>query len=1288
MKPRGQFDHDQFSKILAYYRECLRYDADRSVVLHAEDEGRDFLALQLTSEWTLSGEGELSAELVGKNAMFASELRQRQSSAEVMYGYPILAKRSWNGTLEFLPVFLQPVQYDLNHNKLTARLLHDWPDINRAFLQSIGVQTREQETQLYEELGLSADAELPSEGLSYFVGRLAGLPQLSNTGALDPSAIPNGPNFGQIDDRGVLNRHVLVIVDRLRFTAGLERELSTLSNPRSANRIDGTAIRYFFGGVPNDSHTDDGGHQRDDRITEVVSLNDEQRSAVQSAFRNDLTVVTGPPGTGKSQIVTTVIANAWIRQQSVLFASYNQKAVDVVEDRVNSLSIRPLLIRTGRRSGDRDLRNEIINYMANILSSDVSDHDRLELDQTRRAVEQLEEDRTSVWSNLEDVRGCRNRADQLDRKIHALKEEMVDLDGQVVKAQQLRELDEIQLRRTLGECDAIVEQLRQERDAAQNDRRAKVAAINLEIEEKSDVLDYLGREGAKVQIDDDRFDAGFAEDLRREINELELLEQRRGVAIGVRDAKITSLKRRRGRLNEEFDLHQWSRQQGQDFTAIGKSILEAQSILQSQVERGRSIWLRIWNRWRRSGEFKRVNRLADTWADEYDILGAPPSVPLSKDGLERWMTYLSAASTRLSEWERDARRNSQLVKEIDDLKMEIVEVDAEFDRDEFDLREAQLNQRIFERVQAQIESLVQRIEKCRDQIKEVDDAFESMKFEERIAIKQRAIDRLNAEHESKHGSKFAELDASRALVQQNLNRCIREFDQAVAELAKTPMVNDLADELKSIEKQIWDAGRRLVDESMRVLPDHFDLDTRQAIGDFRALFERLTEDQLGGREYGKLMRNMAYLFPKVMSALPAWCVTNLSARGNIPLHPGMFDLVVIDEASQCNIPSAMPLLYRAKRALIIGDPDQLRHITKINPRQDQTLQARNGLNSASDQSLSFKQQSLFDIGVRNVGRNALHSLREHFRSHEDIIGFSNRHWYNDRLLVCTDYSDLQAPAEQNPGIRWHEVNGSVQHSATYNGNINSAEADELAGQVVDLIQNRGFRGSVGIVTPFRAQANLIRGIINRHLEPSEILRCELITDTAHAFQGDEKDVVFFSPCVGFQMPSGAEWFISETDNLFNVAITRARALLVVVGNLEACLSSNIAHVKGFAEFCNNTHQGRDSTDTPASFDDGPSVGHWERPFYDAMTAAGLKPMHQYVEGQYRLDFAFVSDNLKLNVEVDGEGYHRDWDGRQSRSDLMRDHRLMGMGWQIKRFWVYELRDNMERCVAEVKELVG
>ena len=116
----------------------------------------------------------------------------------------------------------------------------------------------------------------------------------------------------------------------------------------------------------------------------------------------------------------------------------------------------------------------------------------------------------------------------------------------------------------------------------------------------------------------------------------------------------------------------------------------------------------------RTARLQRIAGLTTAWTDEYDILGVPPSGPIVVGGLEIWTLYLSDALTSLSEWERDAERNCQLVDEIDDLKNAIAEAGAEFDEKEFDLREAELENDLFQRVQVQIESLHERIDNLRD----------------------------------------------------------------------------------------------------------------------------------------------------------------------------------------------------------------------------------------------------------------------------------------------------------------------------------------------------------------------------------------------------------------------------------------------------------------------------------------------------------------------------------------------------------------------------------------------
>ena len=65
----------------------------------------------------------------------------------------------------------------------------------------------------------------------------------------------------------------------------------------------------------------------------------------------------------------------------------------------------------------------------------------------------------------------------------------------------------------------------------------------------------------------------------------------------------------------------------------------------------------------------------------------------------------------------------------------------------------------------------------------------------------------------------------------------------------------------------------------------------------------------------------------------------------------------------------------------------------------------------------------------------------------------------------------------------------------------------------------------------------------------------------------------------------------------------------------------------------------------------------------------------------------VAGNRRLDIEVDGERYHRDWTGELLRRDQLRNKRLIELGWDVMRFWVYELRDNMPQCVERVQRWV-
>ena len=101
----------------------------------------------------------------------------------------------------------------------------------------------------------------------------------------------------------------------------------------------------------------------------------------------------------------------------------------------------------------------------------------------------------------------------------------------------------------------------------------------------------------------------------------------------------------------------------------------------------------------------------------------------------------------------------------------------------------------------------------------------------------------------------------------------------------------------------------------------------------------------------------------------------------------------------------------------------------------------------------------------------------------------------------------------------------------------------------------------------------------------------------------------------------------------------------------------------------------------------PYQSPWEKVLAEALRDAGLAPVPQYpIAGRF-LDLALLSPR-KIDIEVDGESVHRTAGGGRKDDDHWRDLQLQSLGWQVCRFWVYELRENLPRCVARVVQLLG
>ena len=274
-------------------------------------------------------------------------------------------------------------------------------------------------------------------------------------------------------------------------------------------------------------------------------------------------------------------------------------------------------------------------------------------------------------------------------------------------------------------------------------------------------------------------------------------------------------------------------------------------------------------------------------------------------------------------------------------------------------------------------------------------------------------------------------------------------------------------------------------------------------------------------------------------------VTTLSVgKAQTKLEPGIYDIAVLDESSQTDIISALPVLYRSKRAIIIGDEKQLFPIVKLDEENDLNTFLAYNLDKEEYHHYSYLHSSLLSVADKEIKKNNRRRtmLKEHFRCHPNIIGFSDRVFYDNALRIKTT-------DEGNAGIKWINHTNDCKPKWKNPNEVNIAL--ECITQYIDGGKYEPHQ--IGLVTPFREQANLLTNQIARRF--GQQVGNSILADTAHKFQGDERELMIFSLVVGPSMRSGTYAWIQEgkSKNLINVSVTRARKELIIIGNEEHIL---------------------------------------------------------------------------------------------------------------------------------------
>lgn len=406
-------------------------------------------------------------------------------------------------------------------------------------------------------------------------------------------------------------------------------------------------------------------------------------------------------------------------------------------------------------------------------------------------------------------------------------------------------------------------------------------------------------------------------------------------------------------------------------------------------------------------------------------------------------------------------------------------------------------------------------------------------------------------------------------------------------------------------------------------------------------------------------------FREALNALPV-CLLNAHGPQYVPVDEHLFDVLIIDEATQCTLTNLLPLIYRAERLAVIGDPEQLPAIPAISSSAEQQLADRFGVTEWIGR-LGHAENDVYSSSVSTLPRSRAEviNLVDHYRSHPLIIGFSNRKVYQQQLRLQKGADDFHLSQEAS-GVFGYDVSGACTRGSNGRSWKNEPEAQEVV-QIIRQMKNHDdfARLTLGVVTPFRAQEKHLED----ELEEKSLLQ-GVTVGTAHKFQGDERDVMIYSLVISEGIPESTARWVETPHNQVNVSVTRGREVLFVVGDFDACRRRD-GILGDLIRFVEDVQTLRETSP-------------YELELFSRLVTEGLDPaVHPHI-GDIEVDF--VLDNrdrgVKLAVEVDGK-QHED----QEHQDEARNAFLRSQGYKVLRIPARSIEETPAEAVYSVKEKI-
>ncbi|MGG2028728.1 AAA domain-containing protein [Gottfriedia sp. S16(2024)] len=428
-----------------------------------------------------------------------------------------------------------------------------------------------------------------------------------------------------------------------------------------------------------------------------------------------------------------------------------------------------------------------------------------------------------------------------------------------------------------------------------------------------------------------------------------------------------------------------------------------------------------------------------------------------------------------------------------------------------------------------------------------------------------------------------------------------------------------------------------------------------------------------GKNAPKHLRDARKHMDECRDAIPAWIMPLYQVFDNFEIKPNIFDVVIIDEASQSG-PEAVILQYLAKKLIVVGDDKQISpEYVGINRDKVEYLR-KEYISDFKLGDLLDIENSFFDL-ANSLFRGRI-TLREHFRCMPEIIGFSNKISYsNTPLIPLKQYP----PNRLEPIITRHIQNGNRigKGQKIYN----EPEAKAITEEVINCIAKPEYDGKTfGIISlQGEGQAKKIESMLLKQIGAEEFEKRSLICGDSYAFQGDERDVIFIS-LVAAPGDTGMRALTSEKDRRrFNVAVSRAKEQLWLFHTPTVNDFKNKECLRyQLITYCENP----DQLELISNREKCESV--FEKDVFDQIVNRGYKVIPQYEVSGFRIDMIIEGTKGRIAVECDGDHWHGP---DRYEYDMNRQRMLERCGWTFWRVRGSDYYFNPEQAMESLWRLL-